>query len=210
VNGALTTWLRVPSVVATIGTMSLFRGAAYAVLGDRVLGHYPASFAAFGQGYVLAPISIELVVFAVVALVCGLALHRTVAGRRIVFIGANAEAARFSGVAVGAHRFWLFVLVGAATGLTSILLTSRLGSTRPSIAQGWELDIVAMVILGGVAVTGGKGSILGVVLAAVLIGLATFGFSLVNLPGVAISFVMGVLLIAVVALRRAFGRGETR
>jgi rhamnose transport system permease protein len=200
INGALVTFGRVPSIVATIGTMTLFRGAAYAVLGDRVLKDYPESFAAFGQGYLAGPISIELALFAVFALSFGVFLHRTRWGRTIFAIGANPVASRFAGVAVNHYRFALFALTGLFSGLAAVLLTSRLGSTRPSIAQGWELEIISMVILGGVSVWGGKGSILGVVLAALVFGLVTFGLGLMNIPGIVMSIFIGTLLILVVAV----------
>jgi rhamnose transport system permease protein len=136
VNGALVTLARVPSIVATIGTMTLFRGIAYAVLGDRVLKNYPQSFASFGQGYAFGPVSIELVLFAVLAVVFGLFLHRTRWGRAIYAIGANPVASEFARIQVNRYRFVLFGLTGVASGLAAVLLTSRLGSTRPSIAQG--------------------------------------------------------------------------
>jgi rhamnose transport system permease protein len=199
-NGLLVTALRVPSIVATIGTMSLFRGIAYGVLGDRVMKHYPPGFDYFGQGYLIGPVSFELLLFLAAALITGIILHATSAGRRIYAIGANASAARMSGVAVDRYRLALFIATGAASGLASVLLTSRLGSTRPSLAVGWELEIISMVILGGVAVAGGRGTILGVVLAAVLLGLVTFGLSLQNIPGIVLSIVVGTLLIAIVAL----------
>jgi len=200
VNGALVTLGRVPSIVATIGTMTLFRGIAYAVLGDRVLKNYPESFAMFGQGYAFGPVSIELALFAVLAVVFGLFLHRTRWGRAIYAIGANPVASEFARIRVDRYRFLLFALTGAASGLAAVLLTSRLGSTRPSIAQGWELEIISMVILGGVSVWGGKGSILGVVLAALVFGLVTFGLGLMNIPGIVMSIFTGALLILVVAL----------
>ena len=200
INGALVTIGRVPSIVATIGTMTLFRGAAYAVLGDRVLKDYPESFAAFGQGYFAGPVSIELALFALFALSFGVFLHRTRWGRTIFAIGANPVASRFAGVAVNRYRFALFALTGLFSGLAAVLLTSRLGSTRPSIAQGWELEIISMVILGGVSVWGGKGSILGVVLAALVFGLVTFGLGLMNIPGIVMSIFTGTLLILVVAV----------
>ena len=199
-NGALVTIGKVPSIVATIGTMTLFRGAAYAVLGDRVLKEYPASFASFGQGYLAGPVSIELGFFSVFALAFGVFLHRTRWGRAIYAIGANPVASRFAGVAVDRYRFALFALTGVFSGLAALLLTSRLGSTRPSIAQGWELEIVSMVILGGVSVWGGKGSIIGVVLAALVFGLVTFGLGLMNIPGIVMSIFTGALLILVVAI----------
>jgi rhamnose transport system permease protein len=200
VNGALVTLGRVPSIVATIGTMTLFRGAAYAVLGDRVLKDYPASFATFGQGYLVGPISIELAFFIVFAISFGLLLHRTRWGRAIFAIGANPTAARFAGISTDRYRFALFALTGLFSGFAAVLLTSRLGSTRPSIAQGWELEIISMVILGGVSVWGGKGSIIGVVLAALVFGLVTFGLGLMNIPGIVMSIFTGALLILVVAI----------
>ena len=200
INGALVTIGRVPSIVATIGTMTLFRGGAYAVLGDRVLKDYPSSFAVFGQGYALGPVSIELALFIVFAIAFALLLHYTRWGRAIYAIGANPIASRCSGLAVDRYKFALFALTGLFSGLTAILLTSRLGSTRPSIAQGWELEIISMVILGGVSVWGGKGTIAGVVLAALVLGLVSFGLGLLNVPGIVMSIIVGALLITVVAI----------
>ncbi|MFL6619986.1 MAG: ABC transporter permease [Povalibacter sp.] len=200
VNGVLVTVARVPSIVATIGTMTLFRGVAYAVLGDRVLKDYPKAFAQLGQGYAFGPVSIELCIFIVLATIAGIALHFSSWGRRVYAVGANALAARASGVAVDRYRFMLFALTGLSSGLAAVLLTARLGSTRPSIAQGWELEIIGMVILGGVSVWGGKGTIGGVVLAAVVLGLVSFGLGLLNVPGIVMSVIVGLLLIAVVAV----------
>ncbi len=209
-NGLLVTVFRAPSIVATIGTMSLFRGIAYAVLGDGVLKAYPASFAWFGQGYVWGPLSFEFALFLGLAVVFGIVLHRTTVGRRLYAIGSNPTAAIFSGVAVDRYRFALFALVGLAAGLASVCLTSRLGSTRPSIATGWELEVITMVVLGGVSILGGSGTIVGVVLAAFLMGLVTFGLGLINVPGVVMQIVVGFLLILVVAapivIRRALSR----
>ena len=127
-------------------------------------------------------------------------LHCTIFGRRLYAIGASPAGALFAGVEVSRYRFWLFAVTGAASGLAAILLTSRLGSTRPAIAVGWELEIISIAILGGIAVTGGRGTILGVVLAAVLLGLTTFGLALANIPGIVLSIFVGLLLIAVVAI----------
>jgi rhamnose transport system permease protein len=200
VNGALVTRAGVPSIVATIGTMSLFRGLAYGVLGDAALKSYPESFAFFGQGYVLGPLSFELGLFVVLAAAFGVLLHMTTTGKRLYAIGANPIAAAYSGIRVDRFRFWLFVMTGIASAIASILLTSRLGSTRPSIAQGWELEIISMVILGGVSVAGGRGTIMGVVLAAILVGLVTFGLGLKNVPGIVMSIVVGLLLIVVASI----------
>jgi rhamnose transport system permease protein len=209
-NGALVTMLKLPSIVVTIGTMSLFRGIAFIVLGDQAYKGYPASFGFFGQGYVWWVFSFELVLFAVAALAYGFLLHRTSFGRRVFAIGNNQIAARFSGVRVGRIKMILFCLTGLMSGIAAVLITSRLGSTRPSIAQGYELEAITMVVLGGVSILGGSGSIPGVVIAAVIMGMVTFGFGLLNVPGIVMSIFIGLLLILVIALpivwRRLFGR----
>jgi rhamnose transport system permease protein len=199
-NGALVTMLKLPSIVVTIGTMSLFRGIAYIVLGDKAYGGYPASFAYFGQGYVFWVFSFEFVLFAVLAIVFAVLLHATNFGRRVYAIGNNEFAARFSGIRVERIKFALFLLTGLMSGIAAVCLTSRLGSTRPSIAQGWELEIVTMVVLGGVSILGGAGTIGGVVIAAFVMGLVTFGLGLLNVPGIVMSIFIGLLLIVTITL----------
>ncbi|TRC93552.1 ABC transporter permease [Mesorhizobium sp. WSM4303] len=199
-NGLLVTRLGLPSIVVTIGTMSLFRGIAFIILGDQAYKGYPESFAFFGQGYVWWVVSFELVLFLIAAMIYWFLLHRTSFGRRVIAIGNNPIAAQFSGVRVGRIKFILFCLTGLMAGIASVLITSRLGSTRPSIAQGYELEVITMVVLGGVSILGGSGSILGVVLAAFIMGLVTFGLGLLNVPGIVMSIFIGLLLIVVIAL----------
>ncbi|RWG78834.1 MAG: ABC transporter permease [Mesorhizobium sp.] len=199
-NGLLVTRLGLPSIVVTIGTMSLFRGIAFIILGDQAYKGYPESFAFFGQGYVWWVFSFELALFLVAALAYWFVLHRTSFGRRVFAIGNNPVACQFSGVRVDRIKFILFCLTGLMSGIASVLITSRLGSTRPSIAQGYELEAITMVVLGGVSILGGAGSILGVVLAAFIMGLVTFGLGLLNVPGIVMSIFIGLLLIIVIAL----------
>lgn len=200
INGTLVSLLRLPSIVVTIGTMSLFRGISYIVLGDQAYGKYPADFAYFGQGYVAWMFSFEFVLFIVIAVIFGIVLHATNFGRQIFVIGNNEFAARFSGIPVERIKFKLFLLTGLMSGIAAVCLTSRLGSTRPSIAQGWELEIVTMVVLGGVSILGGAGTIAGVVIAAFVMGLVTFGLGLLNVPGIVMSIFVGLLLITTIAL----------
>lgn len=199
-NGLLVTRLSLPSIVVTIGTMTLYRGIAFIILGDQAYKGYPASFAFFGQGYVWWVVSFELLLFVIAAVAYWGLLHRTSFGRRVFAIGNNPVAAQFSGVRVGRIKFILFCLTGLMSGIAAVLITSRLGSTRPSIAQGYELEIITMVVLGGVNILGGAGSILGVVLAALIMGLVTFGLGLLNVPGIVMSIFVGLLLIVVIAL----------
>ncbi|WP_116083380.1 ABC transporter permease [Tropicimonas sp. IMCC34011] len=201
-NGLLVTRLGLPSIVVTIGTMSLFRGISYIVLGDQAFNGYPSDFAFFGRGYVFWVISFELVLFAVLAVIYGVVLHATNFGRQIYAIGNNATAATFSGIRVARVKMILFLLTGLMSGIAAICLTARLGSTRPSIAFAWELEVVTMVVLGGVSILGGAGSILGVVIAALIMGMVTFGLGLLNVPGIVMSIFIGALLIGVIALPR--------
>ena len=203
-NGFLVTGLKLPSIVVTIGTMSLFRGISYIILGDQSYGGYPRDFAWLGQGYVFWVISFELALFLVCAVIYWVVLHRTNFGRRVYAIGNNDVAAQFSGVRVDRIKFVLFCLTGLMSGVAAVLLTARLGSTRPSIAQGFELEAITMVVLGGVSILGGAGSIIGVVLAALIMGLVTFGLGLLNVPGIVMSIFIGALLIVVIALPRLF------
>lgn len=210
VNGLLITGLGLPSIVVTIGTMSLFRGLSFIILGDQAFTGYPDSFSWFGQGYVWWVFSFEFTLFVILAVVYGIVLHKTNFGRAVYAIGNNQTAALFSGIRVGRIKFILFLLTGLMAGLASICLTSRLGSTRPSIALGWELEVVTMVVLGGVNILGGSGTIPGVVLAALIMGMVTFGFGLLNVPGIVMSIFIGLLLISVIALPILWRRARAR
>ncbi|WP_020654733.1 ABC transporter permease [Massilia niastensis] len=201
-NGFLVTRFALPSIVVTIGTVSLFRGLASVVLGDKAFTGYPALLADWGQGYVFGIVPRSFVVLLVAASLFAVLLHTTSWGRRIYAIGNNPDAARFSGIAVDRYRLALFMLTGAVAGLAAFLLTGRIGSTRPNIASGWELEIITMVILGGVSIAGGAGTIGGVLLAVFTLGTVTYGMALANIPGIYMTIVVGVLLLATIALPR--------
>ena len=211
-NGFLVTSIGVPSIVITIGTMSLFRGIAQVTLGDQALTTFPPGFLGLGQSYLInpPPLPLSFALFVVLAAVFTVFLHFTATGRRLFAIGANPVAAQFSGIRVGRLRFWLFALSGLLSGLAGALLTARFGVVRPNIALGWELDVITVVIFGGVSIAGGSGSIPGVVLAALVLGFATFGLSLLNVPGIVITVLLGLLLIVSIAtpilVRRWLGR----
>jgi len=209
VNGVLVTRYKLPSIVVTIGTLSLYRGLALVALGDQAISGYPEVFSTLGNSYVgeiigvrWLIIPIEFAILVVFALAVGVTLHRTVAGRRLYAIGANPVAARFSGIEVDRYRLALFVFSGLMAALAAIMLTGRIGSTRPNIAMGWELDAITMVILGGVAIEGGRGSIVGTMLAVLLLGLFTFAMGMANVTGIVMSMVIGVLLIVSMVLPR--------
>ena len=216
-NGWLVTRWKLPSIVVTIGTLSLYRGLAQVVLGDQAITGYPETLVTWGNGYLgdlfglpWLIVPIEFAVMLVAALLVGLYLHATVHGRRIYAIGANPTAARFSGVAVDRYRMGLFVFAGVMAALAAVLLTGRIGSTRPNLAMGWELDAVTIVILGGVSILGGKGSIVGTLLAAVLLGSFTFAMGMLNITGIVVSMVVGGLLIVAMVLPQYLRRIAAR
>jgi rhamnose transport system permease protein len=195
-NGFLVARIGLPSIVVTIGTMSLFRGIAQVVLGDQAISEYPEGFETLGQDYFIKhpPLHYSFSLFLIFAVIFALVLHRTALGRKLYAMGANPVAARFSGIPVERIKF------GLLSGIAAVLLTARVGSTRPNIALGWELEVVTMVILGGVSIAGGSGTIPGVVIAVFVLGLVTFGLSLINVPGIVISVILGFLLIGAITL----------
>jgi len=200
-NGLLATRFGIPNIAVTIGSMSLYRGIAYAVLGDKAFTKYPKSFAFFGQGYIPGtPIPFELVLFAALAVIFGLLLHRTTFGRKVYAIGNNAVGTRFSGVAVNRIRLTVSCLIGLMSAVAGILLTSRIGSTRPNIASGWELEVITTVVLGGVAITGGRGNLGGVIIGIFLLGYLKFGMGLLNVPGNVMNIASGLLLFLAILL----------
>jgi rhamnose transport system permease protein len=155
-------------------------------------------------------VPIEFVILLLCAVLVGVGLHRTVPGRRLFAIGSNPVAARFSGIEVDRYRMALFVFSGLMAALAALMLTGRIGSTRPNIAMGWELDAITMVILGGVAIEGGRGSVIGTMLAVLLLGLFTFAMGMANVTGIVMSMVIGGLLIVSMVLPRVFKRPGVR
>jgi rhamnose transport system permease protein len=210
-NGLLATRFRIPMIAVTIGGISLFRGLAYAALGDQAFTRYPPTFSYFGQGYIPGThIPFELVLFVLLAVLFGILLHRTTFGRKVYAIGNNAVTARFSGVPVERIRLSVSCLTGLMSGLAGVLLTSRIGSTRPNIASGWEMEVITTVVLGGVAITGGKGNFFGVILGIFLLGFLRFGMGLINVPGNVQNIFSGVLLIFAILLPGSLGSLQER
>ncbi len=210
-NGLLITGLKIPAIAVTLGSQSLFRGISQAILGDQAYTQYPESFAYFGQGYVgdtLIPF--ELVLFLILAAVMGFILHKTSYGRKLYAVGNSATAARFSGVPVARIRFTNMVLNGLFAGIAAVLLTSRIGSTRPNIANGWDMEAITLVVLGGVSISGGKGNIFGVIIAIFLLGYLKFGMGLLNISARSMIIITGFLLIAAVLIPEMLGRFKAK
>jgi rhamnose transport system permease protein len=195
-NGVLVTRAGLPSLVVTLGTLALFRGLASVVLGPRAVSNFPAEFTAFGFGNVPGtPVPWPLVVFAILALVVGLALHRTWFGRHVYATGKNQSAARYSGVPVVRLKTWLFVLSGLLSALAGVILTSRLSSARSDAGSGMTLAVVTAVLLGGVNIFGGSGTIPGVVLAIFTLAALQNALRLADVSTELQSISVGLLLI---------------
>jgi rhamnose transport system permease protein len=200
-NGYLVARVKLPSLVVTLGTYAFYRGIAYGFLGDQAARGYPKAFTYFGQGKVfdtLIPFSVAL--FIVMAIIFGLVLHRTTFGRYLYAIGNNENAALYSGVPVARIKLIIYTLSGFMAALAGLILAGRFGSTRPDIGTGLELAVITAVVLGGVDINGGKGTMLGAVLSLFLIGLMRFGMGLLNIQGQVQGVVIGLLLILSILL----------
>jgi rhamnose transport system permease protein len=170
-NGWLVTGLGLPSLAVTIGTMALFRGLAFVILGDESVTSFPAAYTDWGFGqFAGTALPNTIVLFLVLAVIFAVVLHRTPFGRAIFAIGANKEAARFSGLRVDRIQLRLFVLSGAIAALAGVLLTLRNSTAAGNVGEGFELTAIAAVVLGGVSIFGGSGTVGGVVLALILLG----------------------------------------
>lgn len=200
VNGLLIVKFKeLSAVIVTLGTMILYRGIAYIILEDQASGNFPEWFGFLGWGYIFG-IPFILIVFTVVAIMFGVLLHKTTFGREIYAIGKNPVASQFSGIQVDRVKLIVYTLTGLMASVTAIFIASRMGSTRPNIANMYELDVIAMAALGGISTVGGKGRIIGTVIAVFIIGYLQYGLGLINIPAQTLLIVIGVLLILSVAI----------
>jgi rhamnose transport system permease protein len=165
-NGLLVARAGLPSLVVTLGTLALYRGLASVTLGPTAVSDFPAWFTSFGFGNIpTTSIPWTLLVFTVLAVVFGLVLHGMWLGRQVYAVGKNKDAARFSGVHVQSMKLALFVVSGIVSALAGVLLTARFSSARADNGTGLVLLVVTIVLLGGVDINGGKGTLVGVVIA---------------------------------------------
>lgn len=201
VNGVLIARLRLPALAVTLGTLSFYRGLAYVLLGDQAARGYPPEFIFLGQGTLFGtPVPFAVLVFAALAVVFGLVLHKTAFGRYLYAIGNNEAASRYSGVPVSRIKIVIYVLSAVMASLAGFILAARFGSTRPDIGTGLELTVITITVLGGVSIFGGSGTMIGAVLALVLVGVLRFGMGLMNLQGQVQDIVIGSLLVLSILL----------
>jgi len=194
-NGFWIARLGLPSLVVTLAMLIGFRGLARVLLEDRSIGNFPEWFDALGQRALVGPFPLSLITFFVFVIVAIIVLQYSGFGRYVYVIGNSRDVARYAGVRVQRVKMILFIASGVIAALAGLLLAARLGSVRGDLAFGFELDIITMVLLGGVSIFGGSGSIYGVLLSILIVLNLRNGMSLANITGHIQTGVIGVLLI---------------
>lgn len=207
--GAVTGFVRsrylVPTFITTLALLTGLKGAALMLTGGFSITPFPWWFAYLGSGYVLG-IPVPAIIFGAAFVVFHLLTRRTTLGRAIYAVGGNAEAARLSGIDVGRVRTFALAITGALAALSGIVLASRINSGTPDAAQGWELDVIAAVIIGGTSLAGGSGAVWGTLVGILFIGVIANGMTLLDIPVYTQYVVRGMLIFAAVLLNRARGR----
>jgi ribose transport system permease protein len=196
-NGFLSIKLKVHPLIITLGTASIFKGVGFIIAQSRNIMGFPDSFRWFGQGFILS-IPVPIITMVVVALVGSFILTKTYFGRNVFALGGNEEAARLAGVNINKMKVILFMICGFASGITAILLLSRVFAGQTSTGQGLEFDCLTAALLGGVSFKGGEGSVFGLITGIIIIGVLNNAMQLDSFPDFSQSVVKGaVLLLAV-------------
>jgi len=196
-NGILAVKLKIHPLIITLGTASIYKGVGYIIAQSRNIMGFPDSFRWFGQGYI-GPIPVPIVIMIIVALIGSFVLTRTYFGRYVFALGGNEEAARLAGVNVNLMKVILFAICGFISGITAVLLLSRVFAGQVSTGQGTEFDCLTAALLGGVSFRGGEGTVFGLITGILIIGVLNNAMQLASFPDFSQNVVKGaVLLIAV-------------
>ncbi len=207
-NAFWVTYVGIPSLVATLAMLIGFRGFARVLLEDRGINGFPDWFNGLARDPFLGPLPFSIALFMVLIVLLGYVLHFTSFGRRVFVIGNNAEMARYSGVRTANMKTAIYIMSGVIAAMAGLLYAARLSSVRGDAAYGFELDIITMVLLGGVSIFGGKGSMLGVVLSILIVLNLRNGMSLLNIDGHRQTAVIGMLLISSVLVPNLLDRAQ--
>lgn len=200
INAFWITIIGIPSLVVTLASLIGYRGFARVLLEDRGITGFPDWFIALGRDGLIGSLPLSFFAFALLVATLSIVLHRTGFGREVFIIGNSAEVARYSGLRVARVKSILFILSGGISAMAGLFYAARLASVRGDAAFGFELDIITMVLLGGVSIFGGKGSMLGVVLSILIVLNLRNGMALMNITGHIQTAVIGILLIASVLI----------
>ena len=200
-NGiVMTKFTELAPMIVTLATNIIYRGLSERILGDGSTGGMTQVtwFTDIFYGRLFKLIPYPIIIFLVLAVVFGLVMHKTVFGRQMFAIGANKKAANYAGIKVEKVRMIVFTLTGLMCGFAAIFYCAKLGSVKSDVADGFDLEAISMCVLGGISTAGGKGTMVGAVIAIFIIGLLRYGLGLINLSGQTIRIIIGALLIAVV------------
>ncbi|MBL8585055.1 MAG: ABC transporter permease [Rhizobiaceae bacterium] len=199
-NGVVVTRLGLPAIIATLATLAVYRGIALGISGGEA---FPVGedFAWLGQGMVMG-VPVQLVVLVAAAIAVGVVLRHTIFGRTIYSVGANEIAARFSGLKVQRAKLSAYALSGLFAAAAALIFVSRVSSAKANAGTGYELDAITIVVLAGIPITGGRGSIVAVMLALVTIGLVRNGMTLAFIQTDIQAVLIGALLILAVIMNR--------
>ena len=202
INGILLTKFKdLAPMILTLGTQILFRGTAEMILTDEGTGGF-TKIDWFTDLYwgTIGVVPIMFIIFVLFAVLFGIVMHKTTFGRWMYAIGSNSTAAKYSGIPVQKVRCIIYTLAGTFSAITAVFLSSRMGSVRSNIAEGYEMEAISMVVLGGVMTYGGKGNFVGVFIAIFVIGFLRYGLGLINVPSQVMMVIIGLLLIIAVLL----------
>lgn len=198
-QGLAITRLGVPPFVVTLGGLSAFRGAALLFSGGGPISGFDESYRYLGQGRVFDQVPVPAILFLVFAVLAHIVLRYTRYGRHIYAVGSNEEAARLSGLSVDRLILSVYVIVGFFCGLAGYVLSARLNSAEAVAGQGYELTVIAAVVIGGTSLFGGEGGIPGTVIGAVLMGVLTNGLVLMNVSSYYQQILIGIIIVLAVA-----------
>ncbi|PHQ81013.1 MAG: hypothetical protein COB65_10590 [Thalassobium sp.] len=201
-NGYFIAKVGLPSLVVTLATLIGFRGLARVLVEDRGITDFPDWFDALGQQGFIGDLPFAILVFVVLFLFFYVVLQRSGFGRKTYLIGNNRNVADFAGIDTAKHKMILFIASGLVAALAGLLFAARVGAVRGDVANGFELDIITIVLLGGVSIFGGSGSLVGTLLAALIVLNLRNGMALMNVTGHIQTGVIGILLIASVIAPR--------
>lgn len=210
INGFFVAIVGIPSLAVTLAGYIGFRGLARLLVEDRSVGSFPDWFTAIGQDGLLGPITGPMLLYLVMAILAITILHFTGFGRSTIVIGNSVSVARFSGVRVARVKIAIFAASGLIAALAGVLIAARLGAVRASTADGFELDIITVVLLGGVSIFGGSGTMIGVLLSSILVLNLRNGLVIAGITGNTQTGIIGLLLILSVLVPNLVGAGRER
>ena len=200
-NGILITQMKLPPFIVTLGMMSIARGLAFALTGGETIRSLPKEFLEVGQGEILH-IPIPILVMILFAVAIGILLKSSKWGRYTYAIGGNEEAAHFGGINVNLVKILVYSLCGLSTGIAGVLFTSRFGVGQSTAGGGYELDVIAACVIGGISLSGGRGTIMGAIVGSVLMGVLRNGLVLLSVSDYWQQVAIGLVIVAAVVMDR--------